>query len=127
MNKNQVQEQISAFANQFGVKIYWILISGTSEIADVNGWDIGYEVSDELFVYYPDGKKVEIKLENLTPEQLNQILEEDSEHFQSLVNRDTDDMWDNLAFICAFQERIKYVHELQHTLRLCKIEKEIVV
>ena len=30
-------------------------------------------------------------------------------------------------FICAFQERIKYVHELQHALRLCKIEKEIVV
>lgn len=97
MNKNQVQEQICAFANQFGVKIYWTLISGTSEIADVNGWDIGYEVSDELFIYYPDGKKVEIKLENLISEQLNQILEEDSEHFQSLDNKDDDDMWDNLA------------------------------
>ena len=31
------------------------------------------------------------------------------------------------VFICAFQERIKYVHELQHALRLCKIEKEIVL
>lgn len=72
-------------------------ISGTNEIADVNGWDIGYDVSDELFTYYPDDKKVKIRLENLTPEQLNQILEEDSEHFQSLTNRDTDDMWDNLA------------------------------
>ena len=30
-------------------------------------------------------------------------------------------------FICAFQERIKYVHELQHALRLCGIEKEIVL
>lgn len=96
MNKNQVQEQISAFANQFGVKLYWILISGTSEIADVNGWDIGYDVSDELFTYYPDGKKVKIRLENLTPEQLNQILEEDSEHFQSLANRDND-MYDSLT------------------------------
>lgn len=31
------------------------------------------------------------------------------------------------VFICAFEERIKYIHELQHALRLCKIEKEIVV
>lgn len=31
------------------------------------------------------------------------------------------------TFICAFQERIKYVHELQHALRLCRIEKEIVL
>lgn len=31
------------------------------------------------------------------------------------------------VFICAFQERIKYVHELQHALRLCKIEEEIVI
>lgn len=30
-------------------------------------------------------------------------------------------------FICAFQERIKYVHELQHALRLCKVDKEIVL
>lgn len=29
------------------------------------------------------------------------------------------------VFICAFQERIKYIHELQHALRLCRIEKEI--
>lgn len=95
MNKNQVQEQISAFANQFGVEINWMLISETTEIADVNGWDIGYEVSNELFIYYPDD--IKIRLENLTPEQLNQILEKDSEHFQSLANRDNDDMWDNLA------------------------------
>lgn len=97
MNKNQVQEQISVFANKFGVEIDWMPISGTNEIADVNGWDIGYDVSDELFTYYSYDKKVKIKLEDLTPEQLNQILEEDSEHFQSLANRDTDDMWDNLA------------------------------
>ena len=31
------------------------------------------------------------------------------------------------TFICAFQERIKYVHELQHALRLCRIEKDIVL
>ena len=31
------------------------------------------------------------------------------------------------TFICAFQERIKYVHELQHALRLCKVDKEIVL
>lgn len=97
MNKNQVQEQISAFANKFGVEINWISINGTSEIADVNGWDIGYEVSDESFTYYPDDKEVKIRLENLTPEQLNQILEEDSEHFQSLANRDNDDMYDSLT------------------------------
>ena len=30
-------------------------------------------------------------------------------------------------FICAFQERINYVHELQHALKLCGIDKEIVV
>lgn len=30
-------------------------------------------------------------------------------------------------FICAFQERIKYVHHLQHALKLCGIDKEIVV
>ena len=30
-------------------------------------------------------------------------------------------------FICAFQERIKYVHELKHALRLCKVDKEIVL
>ena len=97
MNKNQVQEQISAFANKFGVEINWMPIIGTSEIADVNGWDIGYEVSDESFTYYPDDKEVKIRLENLTPEQLNQILEEDSEHFQSLANRDNDDMYDSLT------------------------------
>ena len=96
MNKNQVQEQINAFANKFGVEINWIPISGTSEIADVNGWDIGYDVSYEAFVYYLNDKKVKIKLENLTSEQLNQILEEDSEHFQSLANRDNDDMYDSL-------------------------------
>lgn len=28
-------------------------------------------------------------------------------------------------FICAFQERINYVHQLQHALKLCKIDKEI--
>ena len=31
------------------------------------------------------------------------------------------------VFICSFQERIKYVHELQHALRLCKVDKEIVL
>lgn len=97
MNKNQVQEQMSTFANKFGVEINWMPIIGTSEIADVNGWDIGYEVSDESFTYYPDDKEVKIRLENLTPEQLNQILEEDSEHFQSLANRDNDDMYDSLT------------------------------
>ena len=97
MNKNQVQEQMSAFANKFGVEINWMPIIGTSEIADVNGWDIGYEVSDESFTYYPDVEEVKIRLENLTPEQLNQILEEDSEHFQSLANRDNDDMYDSLT------------------------------
>lgn len=97
MNKNQVQEQINAFANKFGVEIDWMPVSGTTEMADVNGWDIGYDVSDELFIYYPDDKKVKIRLENLTPEQLNQILEEDSEHFQSLANRDNDDMYDSLT------------------------------
>ena len=44
-----------------------------------------------------DDKEVKIRLENLTPEQLNQILEEDSEHFQSLANRDNDDMYDSLT------------------------------
>lgn len=97
MNKNQVQEQINAFANKFGVEINWIPISGTSEIADVNGWDIGYDVSYGAFVYYLNDEKVEIKLENLTSEQLNQILEEDSEHFQNLANRDNDDMYDSLT------------------------------
>lgn len=97
MNKNQVQEQINTFANKFGVEINWMPISGTSEIADVDGWDIGYDVSDELFTYYPDDKKVKIRLENLTPEQLNQILEEDSEHFQNLAHRDNDDMYDSLT------------------------------
>jgi hypothetical protein len=98
MNKNQVQEQMSTFANKFGVEINWMPIIGTSEIADVNGWDIGYEVSDESFTYYPDDKEVKIRLENLTPEQLNQILEEDSDHFQSIANRDNnDDMYDSLT------------------------------
>lgn len=98
MNKNQVQEQISAFANKFGVEIYWMPISGTSEMADINGWDIGYDVSDESFTYYPDDKEVKIRLENLTPEQLNQILEEDSDHFQSIANRDNNyDMYDSLT------------------------------
>ena len=97
MNKNQVQEQMSAFANKFGVEINWMPIIGTSEIADVNGWDIGYEVSDESFTYYPDVEEVKIRLENLTPEQLNQILEEDSDHFQSLANRNNDDMYDSLT------------------------------
>lgn len=97
MNKNQVQEQMSTFANKFGVEINWMPIIGTSEIADVNGWDIGYEVSDESFTYYLDDKEVKIRLENLTPEHLNQILEEDSEHFQSLANRDNDDMYDSLT------------------------------
>jgi hypothetical protein len=98
MNKNQVQEQMSAFANKFGVEINWMPISGTSELADVDGWDIGYDVSDELFTYYPDDKKVKIRLENLTPEQLNQILEEDFELFQSIANRDNnDDMYDSLT------------------------------
>lgn len=36
MNKNQVQEQINAFANKFGVEINWMPIIGTSEIADVS-------------------------------------------------------------------------------------------
>lgn len=31
------------------------------------------------------------------------------------------------VFICAFQERIKYIHELQNALRLCRIEKDIVL
>jgi hypothetical protein len=98
MNKNQVQEQMSTFPNKFGVEINWMPIIGTSEIADVNGWDIGYEVSDESFTYYPDDKEVKIRLENLTPEQLNQILEEDSDHFQSIANRDNnDDMYDSLT------------------------------
>lgn len=97
MNKNQVQEQMSTFANKFGVEINWMPIIGTSEIADVNGWDIGYEVSDESFTYYPDDKEVKIRLENLTSEQLNQILEEGSEHFQNLANRDNDDMYDSLT------------------------------
>lgn len=30
-------------------------------------------------------------------------------------------------FICAFQERIKYIHELQHALKLCNIDKQIVL
>lgn len=30
-------------------------------------------------------------------------------------------------FICAFQERIKYVHELQHALKSCRVPKEIIV
>jgi hypothetical protein len=34
----------------------------------------------------------------LTPEQLNQILEEDSDHFQSIANRDNNyDMYDSLT------------------------------
>ena len=31
------------------------------------------------------------------------------------------------AYDCSVFARVKYIHELQHALRLCKIEKEIVV
>lgn len=45
----------------------------------------------------------------------------------NVYKKGIDPFYSKDKFCCGFQNIVKYVHELQHALRLCKIDKEIVV
>lgn len=45
----------------------------------------------------------------------------------NVYKRGIDPFYTKDVFCCGFQNIVKYVHELQHALKLCGIDKEIVV
>lgn len=45
----------------------------------------------------------------------------------NIYKRGIDPFYTKDVFCCGFQNIVKYVHELQHALKLCGIDKEIVV
>lgn len=45
----------------------------------------------------------------------------------NIYKKGIDPFYTKDVFCCGFQNIVKYVHELQHALKLCKIDKEIVV
>ena len=45
----------------------------------------------------------------------------------NVYKKGIDPFYDKNKFCCGFQNIVKYVHELQHVLKLCGIDKEIVV
>ena len=45
----------------------------------------------------------------------------------NVYKKGIDPFYSKDKFCCGFQNIVKYVHELQHALKVCGIEKEIVV
>ena len=76
----------------------------TAEILEKNGW---------LYQEYPDDEKFIWPVDN-----------EIEMPFWLLVGMDGNRYWVTVG-ICELMCPINYVHELQHALRLCGVEKEI--
>lgn len=45
----------------------------------------------------------------------------------NVYKKGIDPFYDKNKFCCGFQNIVKYVHELQHALKLCGIDKEIII
>ncbi len=45
----------------------------------------------------------------------------------NVYKRGIDPFYTKDVFCCGFQNIVKYVHELQHALKLCGIDKEIII
>ena len=45
----------------------------------------------------------------------------------NVYKRGIDPFYTKDVFCCGFQNIIKYVHELQHALKLCGIDKEVII
>lgn len=45
----------------------------------------------------------------------------------SIYKKGIDPFYDKDKFFCGFKNIVKYVHELQHALKQCRIEKKIVL
>lgn len=104
-NNSDLAHQIKAIAGKSVKvdKVYWYSASKlspipiTSEILEKNGW----EETPTGYVFYTDGKRYDNSLWYI---------------FGS-----------NTFVVNAAEFQIKYVHQLQHALKLCGIEKEIVL
>ncbi len=124
----------------------WVLINGTPrKIQAVNGIDDEIMADDELYTLAEDRYHSEDKVDGvpLTPE----ILEKNE--FDFLRNDNKDSVWNGWwiyeglelatacldkkgnwpCFINIYDSNItcEYVHQLQHALKLCKIEKEVIL
>lgn len=86
----------------------------TPEILEKNG----FEKHDFKFIWTLRTKEYKVQIEWKGKTML--------EIGHNLTIKDEQGRCDNATYIRGWQENI-YVHELQHALRLCRIEKEIVV
>lgn len=114
----------------------WVLINGTPrKIQAVNGVDDEIMADDELYTLAEDRYHSEDKVDGvpLTSEILekNGFGDEFSDEYyggEITINLDLDE-WveeDEDGYVIAGHgKKINYVHELQHALHLCGIEKEI--
>ncbi len=84
--------------------------------------------SDDLVLIF---RQSEVKPIPLTPEILEKngfVVESRHCHGEPLQYCViTDGLWIDISGENFFEGELEYVHELQHTLRLCEIEKEIIL
>lgn len=116
----------------------WVLINGTQrKIEAIDGVDGEIMADDELYTLAEDRYHSEDKAEGvpLTPEILeNNEFEKFGDYYDipndpSLTIKAVSDTYIIGHLINGYFEgfiSLDYVHELQHALRLCGIEKEIV-
>lgn len=83
----------------------------TPEILEKNGFELNEEVEDDCCIYYEIDYRLHLCNDK---EEMNS----DNEWYVLIYNED---------YRSIANCELTYVHELQHLLKLCKIDKEIVV
>ena len=83
--------------------------------------------NDDIYSYNID----ELKPIPLTPEILekNGFIKESRENHGNILQYCilTDGLWIDVSGENYFEGKLEYIHQLQHVLRLCGIEKEIIL
>ena len=92
------------------------------------------EIQDDCIKYYSGGKKMMVRFKHvepipLTPEILEKngfVVESRYCHGKSLQYCElVDGLWIDITGENYFEGKLEYVHQLQHALRLCRIDKNI--
>jgi len=107
-NKAFVSIDGSNCLNRISIDDEIVGIPLTPEILEKNGWEITWGNDGKIYPMYASLYVSDILYEYYFEEQLLRSFFEDK-------------------LVCKFPGGLKYIHELQHALRLCGIEKEIVL
>lgn len=94
------------------------------------------EIQDDCIKYYCGGKKMMVRFKHIEPIPLtseilkkNGFIEESRDCYGKPLQYCVlvDGLWIDITGENYFDGELKFVHQLQHALRLCEIEKEIVL